>query len=101
LKEENNKRTLRFKLNHNIIFIGEVVKKVIKYVKSNKKEYLEELKEYLRIPSISTLASHKGAINKCSKFVASKLKDAGMEYVKIFPTEGHPLVYAEWMKAPQ
>ncbi len=76
------------------------MKEVIKYVKSNKKKHLEELKDYLRIPSISTLESNKKDIEKCSKFVASKLKDAGMESVKIFPTEGHPLVYAEWMKAP-
>jgi acetylornithine deacetylase/succinyl-diaminopimelate desuccinylase-like protein len=76
------------------------MKEVLKYVKSHKSEYLEELKDYLRIPSISTLESHKKDIAKCSKFVASKLKDAGMKEVKIFPTDGHPLVYAEWMKAP-
>ncbi len=76
------------------------MKDVVKYAKANKKLYLEELKEYLRIPSISTLESNKKDIAKCSKFVASKLKAAGMESVKIFPTGGHPLVYAEWMKAP-
>ncbi|MDA3860027.1 MAG: dipeptidase [Melioribacteraceae bacterium] len=76
------------------------MKEILKYVKSNKKEYLEELKEYLRIPSISTLESNKKDIEKCSKFVATKLKDAGMEKIEIFPTDGHPLVYAEWMKAP-
>ena len=76
------------------------MKEVIKHVKTHKKEYLEELKDYLRIPSISTLETNKKDIEKCSKFVASKLKDAGMEGVKIFPTDGHPLVYAEWMKAP-
>ncbi len=76
------------------------MKKIIKYVKANKKEYLEELKDYLRIPSISTLESNKKDIEKCSKFVASKLKEAGMDGIKIIPTDGHPLVYAEWMKAP-
>jgi acetylornithine deacetylase/succinyl-diaminopimelate desuccinylase-like protein len=76
------------------------MKEIIKYIKANKKNYLEELKDYIRIPSISTLETHKGEMKKCSKFVVSKLKDAGMENVKIFPTEGHPLVYAEWMKAP-
>ncbi len=76
------------------------MKEIIKYVKSNKKEYLEELKDYLRIPSISTLESNKKDIEKCSKFVASKLKEAGMDGIKIISTDGHPLVYAEWMKAP-
>ena len=102
MKDGNNKRKLSFelKINHIVQSQGVLMKDVIKYVKSNKKEYLEELKDYIRIPSISTLASAKGAINKCSKFVASKLKDAGMTSVKIYPTDGHPLVYAEWMKAP-
>lgn len=76
------------------------MKDVVKYAKANKGLYLEELKEYLRIPSISTLERNKNDIEKCSKFVASKLKTAGMEDVKIFSTNGHPLVYAEWMKAP-
>jgi len=76
------------------------MKEIINYTKNNKTKYLEELKEYLRIPSISTLESHKGDIDNCSKFVASKLKDAGMTEVKLFPTDGHPIVYAEWMKAP-
>ena len=75
------------------------MKDVIKFAKNNKTKYLEELKEYLRIQSISTLESHKDDIDKCSKFVASKLNDAGMSEVKIFPTAGHPIVYAEWMKA--
>jgi len=76
------------------------MKEIIKFAKNNKAQYIEELKEYLRIPSISTLEEHKGDIEKCSKFVASKLSDAGMTEVKLFSTEGHPIVYAEWMKAP-
>ena len=76
------------------------MKEVLKFAKNNKKVYLEELKDYLRIPSISTLEENKKDIDKCSKFVAEKLKAAGMDEVKIFPTDGHPLVYAEWMKAP-
>ena len=76
------------------------MKEIVKYVKANKKVYLEELKDYIRIPSISTLKSHKDEIKNCSKFVATKLKDAGLEGVKIFPTDGHPIVYAEWMNAP-
>jgi len=76
------------------------VDKVIKFINSNKKRYLEELKDYLRIPSISTLKGSKKDVEKCSKFVADKLSKAGMTKVKIYPTEGHPLVYGEWMGAP-
>ena len=73
---------------------------VIKYIKDNRDNYLEELKEYIRIPSISTLKSNIPDIKKCSRFVADSLKKAGMKKVKIIQTSGHPLVYGEWMEAP-
>ena len=73
---------------------------VVKYIKENRDRYIEELKDYIRIPSISTLKSSIPDIKKCSKFVADSLKKAGMKKVKIIPTSGHPLVYGEWMGAP-
>ncbi len=73
---------------------------VVKYIKENRDRYIEELKDYIRIPSISTLKSSISDIKKCSKFVADSLKKAGMKKVKIIPTSGHPLVYGEWMGAP-
>ncbi len=75
------------------------MQEVINHIKSNKDNYVEELKDYLRIPSISTTSSHKKDMAKCAKFVSGKLKDAGMSKIKIIPTAGHPLVYGEWMKA--
>lgn len=75
------------------------MQEVINYIGKNKDNYIEELKDYLRIPSISTLSSHKKDMATCSKFVAKKLKDAGMNNIKIIPTKGNPLVYGEWMKA--
>jgi len=76
------------------------MQQAVKYIKQNKNNYIEELKDYLRIPSISTLKSNIPDIKKCSKFVANKLKEAGMQKVEVIPTDGHPLVYAEWMGAP-
>lgn len=76
------------------------MQQAVKYIKQNKKNYIEELKDYLRIPSISTLKENVPDIKKCSKFVANKLKEAGMQKVEIIPTDGHPLVYAEWLNAP-
>ena len=70
---------------------------VVNYVKSNVNNYLEELKDYLRIPSISTLDSHK---NEMQKFAEQLLKNAGMTRTQIFQTEGHPVVYGEWKGAP-
>ncbi|MFH1527579.1 MAG: dipeptidase [Bacteroidota bacterium] len=75
------------------------MKQVLSYIKKNKKGYVEELKDYLRIPSISTLAENKKDIEKCANFVAGKLKDAGLNKVEIFKTDGHPIVYGEWLDA--
>ncbi|MEJ5261650.1 MAG: dipeptidase [Ignavibacterium sp.] len=76
------------------------MKEVIDYIDSNYERYLDELKEFLRIPSISTLPEHSKDMQRAAEFVADKLKQAGMNKVEIFQTEGHPLVYAEWLGAP-
>lgn len=73
---------------------------VITCIKENMNTYIEEYKDYLRIPSISTLETHKDSMLKCANFVADKLKTAGMEKIEILTTDGHPVVYAEWMKQP-
>jgi len=76
------------------------LQEVINYIKDNIDNYIEELKELLRIPSISAVVERKDDVKRCAKFVAGKLKDAGMSRVEIFKTEGHPLVYGEWLGAP-
>ena len=73
---------------------------VINYINSNKEKYVEELKDFLRIPSISTLAENKSDMIIAASFVVNKLKEAGMENTRIIETKGHPLVYADWLHAP-
>ena len=70
------------------------------FVESNQERFLEELKQFLRIPSISTLPEHRGDIDRAAQFVADGLRNAGMENIEIIPTAGHPLVYADWLHAP-
>ena len=71
------------------------MKEVIEYIEQNHERYLEELNEFLRIPSVSTDPANKKDMGKAAEFVAQQLKKAGMEKVDIFPTEGHPIVYGE------
>lgn len=73
---------------------------VVSYINSHKDNYVEELKEFLRIPSISTLAENKRDMITAAEFVAGKFRSAGIENVKIIETKGHPLVYADWLNAP-
>jgi len=70
------------------------------YIESKREEHLNELKEFLRIPSVSTKSEHKPDIEKAAHWVADKLRAAGLENVQITPTKMHPLVYAESLRAP-
>src|SRR6266702_7718299 len=71
----------------------------ISFAKENEKRFLEELKELLRIPSISTLPEHRSDIDKAAGFVAAELKRIGIEHVELIETVGHPLVYGDWLHA--
>lgn len=73
--------------------------KAIEYVRSNRERFLNELKEFIGIPSISTLDEHKADVQRAAEWVASQLRSIGMENVRIMPTALHPVVYGEWMKA--
>ncbi|MFQ5817933.1 MAG: dipeptidase [Terriglobia bacterium] len=70
------------------------------YIRSNQERFLGELKTFLRIPSVSTLPEHKPDIERAAQFVADEFRRIGMTHVELIPTEGHPLVYAEWLGAP-
>jgi len=70
------------------------------FVDSHRDRLLEELKTFLRIPSISTLPEHKGDVARAAEFVAQSLRTAGMENVEVIATDKHPLVYADWLHAP-
>ena len=70
------------------------------YVEANTPRYLEELMAFLRIPSISSLPEHAADVNRAADWVAERLKTAGIEAVQILPTDGHPVVYGQWLHAP-
>src|SRR5216683_3241224 len=71
----------------------------VTYARDNQQRFLSELKELLRIPSISTLPEHKGDILRTAELIATHLRNIGMEHVEVIPTAGHPLVYGDWLKA--
>ncbi|MGZ4789587.1 MAG: dipeptidase [Terriglobales bacterium] len=71
----------------------------VSFARENQKRFLEELKDLLRIPSVSTLEEHKPDIEKAAKFVANELERIGFEHVEIIRGSGHPLIYADWLHA--
>jgi acetylornithine deacetylase/succinyl-diaminopimelate desuccinylase-like protein len=77
----------------------------IAYAQKSGGRFVEELKELLRIPSVSTDPEHAKDVRRAAEFVADGLRKAGMENVRLIETtsakhkNGHPLVYADWLKA--
>ncbi len=75
------------------------VSSAVSYARENQKRFVDELKDLLRIPSVSTAEEHKDDVRKAAEMVANDLKRIGFEHVEIIPTKGHPLVYADWLHA--
>ena len=69
------------------------------YARAHADRFREQLLELIRIPSVSTDAAHNGDILRAAEFLRDDLIASGMERAEIMPTAGHPVVYAEWLKA--
>ena len=69
--------------------------KVKDYIEKNKNQFLEELFELLRIPSISAKSEHKKDIITCAELLKSHLEKQGFNNCEICKTKGNPIVYGE------
>ncbi|KAF0241521.1 MAG: dipeptidase [Sediminibacterium sp.] len=70
------------------------------YQEQHKDRFLNELLDLLRIPSVSARSEHKPDMLNCAEAVKARLLEAGADIVTIYPTEGHPIVYAEKIVDP-
>lgn len=70
------------------------------YQTTHQERFLQELLELLRIPSISARSENKPFMQECANLVKKRLLEAGADAATIYPTEGHPIVYAEKMVDP-
>jgi len=70
------------------------------YLEDHLSEFLEELFDFLRIPSISALPDHADDVQHAGQWVAQRLEKAGVENVQVMSTGGHPVVYGDWLHAP-
>ncbi len=76
-----------------------MLNEALEYARQNDGRFLDELREVLRIPSISTDPVHAADMQRGAEWMASQLRSIGMSGVQIMPTGGHPAVYGEWLKA--
>lgn len=70
---------------------------VINYLNENQQKFVVELKEWLAIPSISTLLDYKEKVQDAAHWVQAKIAQLGFPVAELIETDGHPLVYGEWL----
>ena len=71
----------------------------VSYARENHPRFLQELKSLLRIPSVSTLPEHDGDCRRAAETLLAELTRIGFQNARLIETEGHPLVYADWLYA--
>lgn len=70
-----------------------------KYISDNEQKHLQEFIEFVSIPCISSLPAHKDDMQRCADWLKNKLQSIGLANAHVLPTDGHPIVFAEWNKA--
>jgi acetylornithine deacetylase/succinyl-diaminopimelate desuccinylase-like protein len=74
------------------------LEQALQYVTQERQRFVSELSDFLRIPSISTDPKFAGECQRAAEWVHAQFVQMGLE-ARIIPTQRHPLVYAEWLKA--
>jgi acetylornithine deacetylase/succinyl-diaminopimelate desuccinylase-like protein len=77
----------------------DAIDRVDAYLDSTRAERLQELLDFLRIPTIGVLAEHSEDVRSGAGWLAARMRAIGLENVEVSETGGHPLVYADWLHA--
>jgi len=70
------------------------------YARANRGRFLSELKEFVRFPSVSAQPAHAADVERCAAWLANHLRGVGLEHARVIRTPRHPIVYADWLRAP-
>jgi acetylornithine deacetylase/succinyl-diaminopimelate desuccinylase-like protein len=73
---------------------------VLDFINVHRDRYIDELKQYLAIPSISAQPEHAADVRRAADWTADALRTAGMQNVRLVETPGQPVVYGDWLGAP-
>src|SRR5216684_2643896 len=79
---------------------GADMNNVIDFINVNRERYLEELQALLAIPSISALPEHAADVRRCAEWCGDEMRRVGLQNVRLIETPGHPVVYGDWLGAP-
>ncbi len=72
---------------------------IVDFINTNRDRYVQELKTYLAIPSVSALPEHAGDMRRCAEWSAEEMRRIGLENVRLIDTPGNPVVYGDWLHA--
>ena len=75
------------------------IEKSVAFARDNSDHFLEQFKELLRIPSVSTDPAHKEDIARAADWIVNQMRRIGLDNAQAIPTDGHPVVYGEWLEA--
>ena len=70
------------------------------YQIEHKEKFIDDLVEFLKIPSMSGQTSSFKDVEKAAEWVKQRLIKAGLQHVSILPTAQHPVVFAQYIKDP-
>ncbi len=73
---------------------------ISEYLERSRDRHLDELKDFLRIPSISAKSEHSGDMVTAASWLAERMLEAGLQSAEVIQTAGHPIVLGEWRGAP-
>ena len=73
---------------------------VIDFINLHRESYVTELKQLLAIPSISALPEHAADVRRCAEWCGEEMRRIGLENVRLYETNGNPIVYGDWLHAP-
>ena len=71
------------------------------YIEKNKDKFLNELFEFIKIPSVSADIKFKQEVLKAASFLEENLIKIGADNVQVFQTLGYPIVYADKIIDPK
>jgi len=74
---------------------------VVDFINVNRDRYLRELGDLLAIPSISALPEHQTDVRRCAEWCGDEMRRVGLQNVKLIETPGNPVVYGDWLGAPE
>ena len=73
---------------------------IIDFINTNRDRYVDELKQWLAIPSISALPEHAADVRRAAEWAVAELTRVGLQNARLIDTPGNPVVCAEWLGAP-